>query len=58
MKDNCRRYATVKALTSCRLYSLSINKYKVVLERFPEELLEINRVAKERLKTLNEVKFT
>nr|XP_015208558.1 PREDICTED: potassium/sodium hyperpolarization-activated cyclic nucleotide-gated channel 1-like [Lepisosteus oculatus] len=49
-----KRTASVKALTPCRLYSLSVTGYRKVLQQFPELQAQIEKVAIERLKILED----
>ncbi|KAK1170143.1 potassium/sodium hyperpolarization-activated cyclic nucleotide-gated channel 2-like, partial [Acipenser oxyrinchus oxyrinchus] len=46
-----RRRASVKALTPCRLYSLSVTCYRNVLQLYPEVKHHIEEVAYKRLQT-------
>ncbi|XP_041109825.1 potassium/sodium hyperpolarization-activated cyclic nucleotide-gated channel 2-like [Polyodon spathula] len=46
-----RRSASVKALTPCRLYSLSVTCYRTVLQLYPEVKNHIEEVAYRRLQT-------
>ncbi|XP_063040600.1 potassium/sodium hyperpolarization-activated cyclic nucleotide-gated channel 1-like [Engraulis encrasicolus] len=47
-----RRCCNVKALSLCRLYSLSASDYLEVVQRFPELLQDVGTVARQRLNSM------
>eukprot|EP00118_Oscarella_pearsei_P005056 m.22589 g.22589 ORF g.22589 m.22589 type:complete len:596 (+) comp28364_c0_seq2:538-2325(+) len=51
-----RRVATVKAVTICDLYSLSLEHFNAAVEEFPDMRITLERVAVERLAKLDKTK--
>ena len=52
---NCRRMASVRAVTVCDLYWLSKEDFDVVLEEFPHIRVILERIADERISVISKL---